>query len=129
MSKEKIIGLSVIGVLASTLVGVTTWRMMGGRATSPEPAALAGDGKAEAAGEDNSTGPTVLASATSSNDELAARLSGKTKIKGGWETANAEWVLMVRARDLPREALHQDPGLRVDARQAGAVGRDRLQDA
>lgn len=89
MSKEKIIGLSVIGVLTATLAGVTAWRMLGGKATSGEPAAIVADETAQAANAgEKSTGPTVLASATSSGtDSIADRLSGKTKIKGGWETA------------------------------------------
>jgi hypothetical protein len=88
MSKEKIIGLSVIGVLTATLAGVSAWRMMGGKATSGQPAAIVADDKAQAAAGDKSAGPTVLASATATGtDSIADRLSGKTKIKGGWETA------------------------------------------
>jgi nucleoid-associated protein YgaU len=86
MSKEKIVGLSVIGVLTATLAGVGGWRMMGGKATSAEPAAIVAvesDQAVDAA--ETVIEPTVLASATSTgSDPVFDQLAGKTKIAGGW---------------------------------------------
>lgn len=121
MSKEKIIGLSVIGVLAATLAGVTAWRMLGGKAapSSTDAAAVATDTvNLAAAPKSGSSEPTVLASASStSNDSLADRLSGKTKIKGGWETAapagsatDAPTLPGGASAASPSEALHYSAG-------------------
>jgi hypothetical protein len=33
-----------------------------------------------------------------------AEVAREPVVKGGWETANAEWVLMIRERDLPPRA-------------------------
>lgn len=120
MSKEKIIGLSVIGVLTATLAGVVTWRMMGGKAVSATPAAIGADGKSQVASAgEKSTEPTMLASANSGGgDSIADRLSGKSKIKGGWETA------------APASSAPVDPTLPAGAQgsaTSGSAGYDAIE--
>ena len=88
MSKEKIIGLSVLGVLATSMAGVGAWRFLGdhGPVQDQGVAAVETDNAEET---DQKTKPTVLASATGSgNSELADRLAGKTKNSSSWNTAS-----------------------------------------